>query len=80
MEIYFGKGTTEYGPGVQIDLSEDELYQAIAAYLVARGINISGPRTTRPRSDGVGIYVDPSGHVNIGDHKTTTWIPAGTST
>jgi len=29
MEIYFGKGRTEYGPGVQIDLTGEEVATAI---------------------------------------------------
>lgn len=45
MEIKKGNGPTEYGPGVQINLTGDEVATAIMAYLVAHGVYIHGPRT-----------------------------------
>jgi len=66
MKISYGKGKTKYGPGVQIDLSGEEVAQAIAAYLVAHDINISGPRTIKVNDqlcEKGYIYVDPSGFV-----------------
>lgn len=66
VDIKRGEGTTEYGPGVSIDLTGDEVATAIAAYLVAHDINISGPRTIRVNGElcEVGhVYVDPSGFV-----------------
>lgn len=66
MNIQFGKGKTEYGTGVQIDLTGDEVATAIDAYLVAHGIIVDGARTIRVNGelcqDGQ-IYVDPSGRV-----------------
>lgn len=72
MEIKHGNGTTEYGPGVLIELTGDEVAIAIDAYLVAHGIHVSGPRTVRVNGelceDGR-IYVDPSGFVIAGGEK-----------
>lgn len=66
MIVKHGEGRTKYGPGVSIRLSGDEVATAIAAYLVAHGIHVSGPRTIRVNDelceDGH-IYVDPSGFV-----------------
>jgi len=66
MEIKFGKGKTEFGPGVQIVLTGNEVVLAIHAYLVAHNVFISGARTTFVNeslvNDGM-IYVDPSGFV-----------------
>lgn len=71
MNIRHGNGRTEYGPGVNIELSGDEIAMAIDAYLVAHGVYISGPRTVRVNDeliDGGLVYVDPSGFV-IADGK-----------
>lgn len=66
MKIGHGKGTTEYGPGVLIELTGDEVAVAIDAWLVAHRITVAGPRTIRV-NDGLceagTIYVDPSGDV-----------------
>lgn len=66
MKVKHGKGKTEYGPGVQINLSGDEIATAIDAYLVVHDINVFGPRTITVNGvliDNGGIYVDPSGFV-----------------
>lgn len=66
MHVMYGNGSTEYGPGVSIKLSGNEIATAIAAYLVAHGINVSGARTIRVRDELCGygeVYVDPSGFV-----------------
>lgn len=66
MNIQFGKGKTEYGPGVEIKLSGEEVATAIDAYLVAHGIYVDGPRTIRVNEELCEegeIYVDPSGNV-----------------
>ena len=66
MNIRYGRGTSEYGPGVDIFLTGDEVATAIAAYLTARDVNISGPATTRVNDTlcEIGnVYVDPSGFV-----------------
>ncbi len=66
MKIDYGQGTTEYGPGVLIQLDGNEVATAIDAYLVARNVYVSGPRTVRVNGklckEGQ-IYVDPSGVV-----------------
>jgi hypothetical protein len=66
MKVRHGKGRTQYGPGVQIDLTGDEVARAIDAYLVARGVVVFGPRmiTVNGELCEVGeVYVDPSGFV-----------------
>lgn len=71
MKVDYGPGTTKYGPGVSIDMTGDEVAQAISAYLVAHGIHISGARTVMVNGDlceSGRIYVDPSGFV-IADGK-----------
>ena len=45
MNVKYGKGKTEYGPGVSINLSGDEVALAISAYLVAHGVHVNGPHT-----------------------------------
>lgn len=66
MDIKFGDGKTEFGPGVQVDLTGAEVAIAIDAYLVSHGVYIDGARTIRVNGqlckDG-GVYVDPSGKV-----------------
>ena len=64
MKIKKGKGTTKYGRGVEIKLTGDEVAIAIDAYLVARGICVSGARTITVNGELCEegeIYVDPSG-------------------
>lgn len=66
MNIEFGRGTTECGPGIQINLDADEVAIAIHAWLVAHGVYVSGPRTVRVNEELIEcgeIYVDPSGSV-----------------
>jgi hypothetical protein len=66
MNVQFGKGKTEYGTGVQINLTGDEVATAIDAYLVAHGIYVSGARTITVNGELCEegeIYVDPSGKV-----------------
>ena len=66
MKVYHGNGKTKFGPGVQIDLSGEEVAQAISAYLVAHDVHISGARTIRVNGELCkegAVYVDPSGSV-----------------
>jgi hypothetical protein len=66
MEVKYGKGTSEFGPGVSIELTGDEVATAVDAWLVAHGIHVSGPRTVTVNGALCGhgqIYVDPSGFV-----------------
>jgi hypothetical protein len=66
MNIKYGNGQTQYGPGVSIELNGSEVATAIDAWLVANGVNVQGPRTVSVNgqlcSEGR-IYVDPSGFV-----------------
>ena len=66
MKVKYGGGTTQYGPGVEINLTGAEVATAIAAYLVARNIHVRGPRTITVNGclcDFGRVYVDPSGFV-----------------
>lgn len=66
MTITHGKGTTEYGPGVSIELDGNEVAIAISAYLVAHGVHYVGPRTITVNGalcKSGEVYVDPSGFV-----------------
>jgi hypothetical protein len=66
MKIQFGRGKTQYGPGVQIDLTGDEVAIAIHAWLVAHGVHINGPRTITVNGELCEhgeVYVDPGGFV-----------------
>jgi hypothetical protein len=66
MIVKYGEGTTEYGPGVSIELTGSEVAQAIHAWLVAHGVYVDGPRTVTVNGDLCGkgsVYVDPSGFV-----------------
>lgn len=66
MKIKLGKGTSKYGPSVQINLTGDEVAIAIDSYLVAHKVYVSGPRTVTVNGKLCkkgGIYVDPSGTV-----------------
>lgn len=66
MKVKHGKGTTKYGPGVDIELEPHEVYRAIMAYLTSRDVYISGPITTFVNGGqitGARVYVDPSGYV-----------------
>ena len=67
MEISYGNGKTEFGPGVSIKLDGDELTKAINAWLAWEGVYIDGPRTISindgQKCEDAEIYVDPSGVV-----------------
>lgn len=66
MKIEYGRGKTEFGPGVEIKLSGDEVANAIHAWLVAHQVYINGPMTIRVNNElcELGkVYVDPSGFV-----------------
>ncbi len=66
MKIKKGPGRSEYGAGISVCLSGEEVARAISAYLVARDVNISGPRTiwvNGASCEAGEVYVDPSGFV-----------------
>ena len=65
-KVEVGKGKTEFGPGVEVTLTGDEVAIAIDAFLVAHGVYVDGPRTVRVNGglcEEGSIYVDPSGDV-----------------
>lgn len=68
MKIGYGDGATKYGPGVQIEMTGDEVATAISAWLVAHQVIVVGPRTIRVNGElcelGT-VYVDPSGAVIV---------------
>lgn len=70
MIVKHGEGRTEYGPGVNIELTGDEVATAIDQWLAAQGVHVSGPRTVTVNGELCEsghvhghVYVDPSGHV-----------------
>lgn len=66
MKIDYGNDPTEYGPGVAIELTGDEVAIAIMAWLVAHGVHVDGPRTVRVNGElceAGRVYVDPQGFV-----------------
>ena len=66
MNAKHGSGKTEYGPGVSIELTGDEVAIAIDAWLVAHEVYVSGPRTVTVNGELCSkgrVYVDPSGAV-----------------
>jgi hypothetical protein len=74
MQIKFGRGKTEFGPGVSIQLTAEEVATAIDAYIVAHGKSVHGPRTITTNGcliDGCHIYVDPSGFLMHNGQKWT---------
>jgi hypothetical protein len=80
MRIKYGKGKTEFGPGVDIHLTGSEVAIAIDAYLVVRGVHVNGPRTVTVNGDlchfGL-VYVDPSGFVINRGEKFSGKGPCG---
>lgn len=74
MKIQHGAGKTEYGPGVSIKLTGDEVATAIDAWLVAQRVYVSGPRTITVNGDlcKTGeVYVDPSGFAIVNGEKVS---------
>jgi len=66
MNIQFGNGKTKYGPGVQIDLTGNEVAMAIYTYLTAHKVHITGAATITVNGElceAGEIYVDPSANV-----------------
>lgn len=66
MRVNYGNGTTEFGPGVLIELTGNEIATAIDAYLCAHNVHVQGSRTITVNGElceAGEIYVDPSGFV-----------------
>ena len=74
MKIRHGGGKTEFGPGINIELSGSEVATAIDAYLVAHNVYVSGPRTISVNGELCNegqVYVDPSGFVITNGKKVS---------
>ena len=72
MEVKYGNGETEFGPGVLVEMTGDEVARAIDTYLYAHGIIIRGPRTILLNGalcTDMEMHVDPSGFVLTGDTR-----------
>ena len=66
MKIKKGKGITEFGTGINIELTGDELAHAIYTFLYAKDVHINGSATVTVNGEkckSASIYVDPSGYV-----------------
>jgi len=66
MTVKYGRGQSEYGPGVEVSLTGDEVATAIDAYLLAHRIYVSGARTITVNGELCKegeVYIDPSGFV-----------------
>ena len=72
MKIKYGDGPTEFGPGVSIEMTGDEVATAIDSWLVARNVTVRGPRTISVNGalckEG-NVYIDPSGFVIAGGKR-----------
>lgn len=78
MKIKYGSIKTEYGPGVEINLTGEDIARAISAYLVAKGIHVEGSRTITVNGalcEKGRVYVDPSGFLI--DKKGKAWDGGG---
>jgi len=74
MKVKHGNGQTEYGPGVEINLTGNEVATAIDAYLVSHGVYVDGARTVTVNGElcEVGrVYVDPAGCVVTNGQRYT---------
>ena len=74
MIVKRGDGCTEFGPGVVIELTGDQVARAIDAWLVAHGVHVNGPRTVTVNGElceNGNVYVDPSGFVIADGVKTS---------
>ena len=72
MKIEYGGGKTEFGPGVSINLTGDEVATAIDAWLVANQVHLEGARTITVNGKlchNGQVYVDPGGFVIAGGEK-----------
>lgn len=72
MNVRYGDGQTKHGPGVEIELSGDEVATAIAAYLVAHDVHVAGARTITVNGslcETGSIYVDPGAFVIANGRK-----------
>jgi hypothetical protein len=66
LKVKYGKNQSQWGPGVRIELTGNDVATAIDAWLVAHGVHVDGPRTVTVNGElcdkGL-VYVDASGFV-----------------
>lgn len=78
MDVRFGNGPTQYGPGVNIELTGDEVANAIETWLVAHNVHVGGARTITVNGDlceAGRVYVDPGAFVMVDGKR---WNGRGT--
>jgi hypothetical protein len=66
LEVRYGEGKTEFGPGVTIEFPGADVVEAITDWLTSKGVTMTGPRSIKVNGERcrIGrIYVDPSGEV-----------------
>ena len=66
MKIKKGKGTSECGAGIDIQITGNELAHAIHTFLYSKNVYIDGASTVRVNGEmceSASVYVDPSGSV-----------------
>lgn len=73
-DVKYGNGKTEYGPGVLITLSGEEMAKAVMLWLHSQDVIVRGPATIRYDGEFLQdnlatVYVDPSGFVIADDQK-----------
>lgn len=71
MKVEYGNGMTQYGPGVHVHLTGDEVARAIDDYLLTRGAVVSGARTITVNNQRCnhGDVLDPSDFVAHNEEK-----------
>lgn len=72
MEIKYGEGRTQYGPGVSINLTGSEVAVAIETWLLAHGVRVYGARTITVNGELCQeghVYVDPGAFVMAGGER-----------
>lgn len=62
INIKFGEDKTGFGPGVYVNLDEEDVWKAVQSYLMAHDVIIFGSQTHLDLKP-VSIYVDPTGNV-----------------
>jgi hypothetical protein len=80
MKVDYGNGTSEFGPGVSIELTGEEVAVAIHSWLVAHEVYIWGSRTVTVNDElcETGrVYVDPSGYATANGMRYSGRGPSG---
>ena len=64
--VRYGDSKSEYGPGVCVELTGDDVATAISSFIVAHKIYVHGPHTITVNGElckSGEVYVDPSGYL-----------------